>query len=101
MRRLSLTIVLLGAIAAQPACFLKFWGKGPPPQERQYDVYGAVESMSSEQLIVVTKQGRQTFQLGPASVKGSPSFEEGQIVHVMYKKLPEGNVVTLVVKKVK
>ncbi len=100
MRHLCLTLFIAAALIVQPACIWKLWSKGPPIEERQFDVYGQVESINSEQLIVDTKQGRRTFLFGPASVKGSDTFEQGQVVHVLYKKLDQGDVVTLVVKKV-
>ncbi len=99
MRHLCLTL-FAAALIAQPACIWKLWSKGPPIEERQFDVYGQVESISAKQLIVDTKQGRRTFLFGPASVKGSDTFDQGQVVHVLYKKLDEGDVITLVVKKV-
>lgn len=90
----------MAALVVQPACIWKLWSKGPPPEERQYDIYGTVESISSDQLVVDTKKGRLIFLLGPASVKGSDTYEQGQVVHVLYKKLDGANVITLVVKKV-
>ena len=100
MRHLHLTLLIAAALIVQPACIWKLWSKGPPPEERKYDIYGTVESISSDQLIVDTKEGRLTFLLGPASVKGSDTYDQGQVVHVMYKRIDGGNVVTLVVKKV-
>ena len=100
MRHLYLTLLIATALIVQPACIWKLWSKGPPPEERQYDIYGTVDSISSDQLNVDTKEGRLTFLLGPASVKGSDTYEQGQIVHVLYKKVDGENVVTLVVKKV-
>ena len=100
MRHLCLTLLIAVALIVQPACIWKFWSKGPPIEEREFDVYGQVESMNAEQLIVDTKKGRRTFLFGPASVKGSNTFDRGQVVHVLYKKLDQGAVITLVVKKV-
>ncbi len=100
MRHLYLTLLIVAALMVQPACIWKLWSKGPPPEDRQYDIYGTVESISSDQLIVDTKEGRLSFLLGPASVKGSDTYDQGQIVHVLYKKLDGENIVTLVVKKV-
>ena len=100
MRHLYLTLLIVAALMVQPACIWKLWSKGPPPEDRQYDIYGTIESISSDQLIVDTKEGRLSFLLGPASVKGSDTYDQGQIVHVLYKKLDGENIVTLVVKKV-
>lgn len=100
MRHLCLTLLIAAALIVQPACIWKLWSKGPPIEERQFDVYGQVESINLEQLVVNTKQGRMTFLFGPASVKGSDTFDPGQVVHVMYKQRDEGHIVTLVVKKV-
>ena len=99
MSRFCWHTLLVFVLALQPGCVWKFWGQGSPVEERNFDVYGTVSSLSAERLVVDTKQGQQTFLFGPASVKGSDTFDEGQVVHVLYKKLDEGNVVTLVVKK--
>jgi len=100
MRHFFLILLMATALIVQPACIWKRWSKGPPSEERQYDIYGTVESISSDLLIVDTKEGRHKFMFGPASVKGSTTYEQGQIVHVLYKKLDGENIVTLVVKKV-
>ncbi len=100
MRRFCGYALVALILSIQPGCISKLWKKPPPVEELDFDVYGKVASMSAEQLVVDTKQGRLTFLLGTASVKGSDTFDEGQVVHVFYKKLAEGNVITLVVKKV-
>ena len=100
MRYLCLTLFVAATLIVQPACIWKLWSKGPPIEERQFDIYGQVQSISAKQMIVDTKEGRRTFVIGPASVKGSDTFDPGQVVHVLYKKLDEGDVITLVVKKV-
>ncbi len=99
MRRFTVTLLAL-VVLAQPACFLKFWGKGPPPEEKVHDVYGTVESVSATKLAVQTKQGSRDFIFGPASRKGG-DFREGDYVHVYYKRKEEGDVITLVVEKLR
>ena len=100
MKRFLVILAVAVVSASQPACIWKLWSKGPPIEERTFDVYGEVDAMGMDSLTVQTKQGSQTFLLSPASVKGSDSFEKGQLVHVFYRKLNEGNIVTLVVKKI-
>ena len=92
---------LLGLLlTVSTGCFSKIWQGGIPIEERNFDVYGTVVSISLKNLVVKTKEGEQTFLFDPASVKGSDTFDEGQIVHVLYKKLDTNNIITLVVKKV-
>ena len=95
----SLKLILLVLVLAQSGCFWKLWQKKPAPEEVRYDVYGTLETITQDRLEISTKKGNQTFVLGPASVKGS-NFKGGEYVHVFYKKTSEGDVVTLVVKKI-
>lgn len=100
MSRFCRHTLLVFVLALQPGCIWKLWQQELPIEERNFDVYGTVSSISAKGLVVDTKQGQQTFLFGPASVKGSTTFDEGQMVHVLYKTVNEQNVVTLVVKKV-
>ena len=85
------------ALLLQPACF---WRKGKPIEEKMFDVYGTVKSVSEEQLVLSTKkQGEVTFLFTPASIKGS-DFEDGALVHAYYKKSGDSNHITMVVEKI-
>lgn len=98
MRRL-LPGILCTLLLAQTGCIWKLWSKGPPPEEVTHDVYGTVQMIDANQLVVETKHGVETFIMGPASIKGS-DFGEGTFVHVYFKKKQEGDVVTMVVEKI-
>ena len=103
MTRRGLLIVLLLTLAPQPACFLKFWGKGEKKEKEAkvkiYDIYGTVKEIDREKLVIDSKRGPMQFAMAPSSIKGS-DFEEGAYVHVYYKQ--EGGVseVTMVVEKI-
>ena len=99
MSRLFVVFLLLVIPLLQPACIWKLWTKDKPIEERVFDVYGEVRSVSEKGFMIKTKKGEQTFVLAATSIKGS-DFESGAYVHVYYKKLGEENVVTMVVEKV-
>jgi hypothetical protein len=92
---LALMIVLL----MQPACFWRLWTKEKPIEERTFDVYGQVKSITQEQLTIQTRRGEETFILTSSSVKGS-DFGPGATVHVYYRIIGGENVITMVVEKV-
>ncbi len=98
MRRLCAGI-LCSVLLAQTGCIWKLWSKGPPPEEITHDLYGTVQTVDANQLVVQTKRGVQTFIMGPASIKGG-DFGAGAYVHVYFKKKQEGDVVTMVVEKI-
>ena len=98
-------LLLLVLLAAQPACFLKFWGGSDSDdaeaqaKPKIYDVYGTVESVSADSLVIQTKKGKQSFRFGPASIKGS-DFGAGAYVHVYFKQVEQVKEVTMVVEKI-
>jgi hypothetical protein len=95
-------IALVLALSTQPACFWRLWTKPKPIEERTFDVYGTVKSVTAEKLVIEPK-GRKTdeyFVMTDASVKGS-EFAPGALVHVYYKVKGDTKVVTLVVEKIK
>ncbi len=98
--RITAIILLFLVILSQPACFWKLWSKGPPPEERTFDIYGTVQSVTADRVEIKTNKGVETFLLNQASVKGG-DFGEGATVHVFYKLEDESKVVTLVVEKIK
>lgn len=93
-------IVLCIFALTQPGCFLTFWKKDKAPQEKVYDVYGNVQVVQPDKIVVNTKKGAaETFLLDDASIKGG-DFDVGAYVHVYYKVRQEGKVVTMVVEKI-
>ena len=100
MRRLPLLLLLL-LILFPSGCIWKLWTDDTPIEERVFDVYGTVESISPEELVVQNRGERLTFRMLPSSVKGS-DFGAGTYVHVYYHLRGEGGTVkevTMVVEK--
>ena len=91
----GLTVLLL----AQPACIWKLWSKGEPEEERIYDVYGTVESVTRDRLVIRNKKGPRHFVFRSTSIKGS-DFDTGTYVHVYFKKKDGINEITMVVEKI-
>jgi hypothetical protein len=98
MKRFGL-LALSIALLMQPACFWRLWTKETPIEERTFDVYGEVKSITQEQLVIQTKRGEETFILTTSSIKGS-DFGPGATVHVYYRKRGDVNEITMVVEKV-
>jgi len=99
-RPYSLVLILLAIVLlTQPACF---WRKPKPIQERTFDVYGTVKSVSADKLVIAPrgKNTEETFAITDASVKGS-EFAPGALVHVYYKINDKVKEITLVVEKIK
>jgi len=96
MRR-SLILLLCVLAFSSPACIWKLWSNGPPPEEREYDIYGTVESVSAQQIVIQTKGGSRSFLLDQASVKGG-DFQLGARIHVFYKLKEAGETVVLAVE---
>ncbi|GAB4236979.1 MAG: hypothetical protein Kow00109_10670 [Acidobacteriota bacterium] len=91
----ALALLLIGT----GGCIWKLWSKGPPPEERIYDVYGTVQSITRESLVIVTKNERtMEFAMVDSSIKGS-DFGPGAYVHVYYRQVGEKPEVTMVVEK--
>ncbi len=66
-----------------------------------FDFYGHVVAMTEDRITVQTKMGTQDFLLRKATIKGEPEFEKGAYIHIYYRPQTEGNVITMVVRKVK
>jgi hypothetical protein len=66
-----------------------------------YDFYGNVVSMDDRRLTARTQQGEQEFIIVKNTVKGEPEYEKGAYVHVYYRHQTDGNVVTMIMRKVK
>ncbi len=100
MYRLGVLFLLL-TVVPQPACIWKLWSKPKNPQERVYDLYGSVQSINLERLVIDARQGgTRTFYFTDASTKGG-DFGPGAFVHVYFKKRGERDEITLVVEKIK
>lgn len=90
---------LLALCLIEPACIWRLWTEGEPIELKIFDVYGNVQSITQEQLVIQTKKGEKTFVIVPSSIKGG-DFQVGALVHVYYKKRESENVVTMVVEKI-
>lgn len=95
----SLLLAFLVLFASQSGCIWKLWSNDNPIEEKVLDVYGTIQSISQDELIIQTKNQEMTFQMGPSSIKGS-DLEAGAYVHVYYKMKEEVKEVTMVVEKI-
>ncbi|HRV09213.1 MAG TPA: hypothetical protein P5568_12175 [Acidobacteriota bacterium] len=94
-----LLLLVLACSLLGGGCIWKLWSKGPPPEERIYDVYGTVESITKDTLVIVTRRNqRLEFSMVDSSIKGS-DFGPGTYVHVYYRQLEGKPEVTMVVEK--
>ena len=91
-----LRIVLLLLLLSPTGCLFK---KGKPPEEKQYDVYGTVQSVTTDELVIQTSKGNEQFAMVDSSVKGG-DFGAGAYVHVFYRLRDNQKQVVLVVEKV-
>ncbi len=95
VRSLHLSCLLL--LVLQWGCF---WKNDTPIEERIFDVYGTVQSVSLSELVIQGKKNEEiTFHISPSSIKGS-TFETGAYVHVYYKLKGDVKEVTMVVEKI-
>jgi ferric enterobactin receptor len=69
--------------------------------EKIYDFFGEVVSFAPNRITVKTKMGTQDFVLNKDSITGESDYEKGAQVHLYYRKEAQGNVVTMIVRKVK
>ena len=94
LRSLHLSCLLL--LVLQWGCF---WKNDTPIEEKIFDVYGTVQSISVSELVIQGKKEEITFRIRPSSIKGS-TFETGAYVHVYYKLKGDVKEVTMVVEKI-
>lgn len=86
-------------VVTSPGCFWKWFGGDDNPTEKEYDIYGTVESIDDTSLVVDTGRGTETFALIESSFKGS-DFGPGAYVHVYYRIRDNVKQVTRVFEKV-
>jgi hypothetical protein len=94
LRSLHLSCLLL--LVLQWGCF---WKNDTPIEEKIFDVYGTVQSISLSELVIQGKEEAITFRISPSSIKGS-ALETGAYVHVYYKLRDDVKEVTMVVEKI-
>ena len=94
VRSLRLSCLLL--LVLQWGCF---WKNDTPIEEKIFDVYGTVQSVSLSELVIQSKNEEITFRISPSSIKGS-DFEPGAYVHVYYKIRDDVKEVTMVVAQI-
>jgi ferric enterobactin receptor len=68
---------------------------------KEYDFFGTIVSINPDRVTVRTAMGTKEFVLGRKAFLGEPNYEAGAYVHVYYREQTEGNVVTMLVRKVK
>ena len=93
-RSLHLSCLLL--LVLQWGCF---WKNDTPIEDRIFDVYGTVQSVSLSELVIQGKNEEITFRVSPSSIQGG-DFEQGAYVHVYYKLKGDVKEVTMVVEKI-
>jgi ferric enterobactin receptor len=69
--------------------------------EKVYDFFGDVVSFAPNKITVQAKMGTQDFILTKDSILGESEYEKGAHIHAYYRKEAQGNVITMVVRKVK
>ncbi len=101
-RAYRLILVALSlALVGQTGCFWRLWTKPKPIEERTFDVYGTVKSITTERVVIESdKKREEAFVLTDASIKGS-DFQPGAYVHVYYKMKGDVKEVTMIVEKIK
>lgn len=68
---------------------------------KEYDFYGTIVSINPDRVTLRTQLGTKDFVLGRKAFLGEPNYEAGAYVHVYYREQTEGNVITMLVRKVK
>lgn len=97
VRPLLLVALLLGSL--QTSCIWKLWSKGPPIEERVFDLYGTVETINPTELVIQSGKNEELrFRMADSSIKGG-NFDAGAYVHVYYRVREDAKVVTMVVEK--
>ena len=95
----SLLLAFLVLFVSQSGCIWKLWTNDTPMEERVYDVYGTVQSISLDELIIQANDQELIFRMRPSSIKGG-DLEPGTYVHVYYQMREDVKEVTMVVEKI-
>ena len=96
--RLGMACIL--SITLQASCIWKLWNDDTPIEEKIFDVYGTIESISPDELVIQSnKNQRLTFRMALSSVRGG-DFKPGTYVHVYYQQKETIKEVTMVVEKI-
>jgi hypothetical protein len=99
-RNLTRQILLLAVLALlQSGCIWKLWSKEKPAETKILDVYGTVETIDKNSLVIQAKNQKMSFSMIDSSIKGS-DFGPGALVHVYYRVKDGEQQVTMVVEKV-
>ena len=100
LRNLTRSTLLLAVLALlQAGCVWKLWQKDKPGELKTLDVYGTVESIDQNSLVIQAKDKQMSFAMVDSSIKGS-DFGPGALVHVYYHVTDGEQQVTMVVEKV-
>lgn len=99
VRPFVLLFVLMPLASGQSSCIWKLWSEEEPLEERTFDIYGTVKTITAETLVITSDKGEMEFAMVESSIKGS-DFGSGAYVHVYYKILDDTQEVTMVVEKV-
>jgi ferric enterobactin receptor len=75
--------------------------KRPRSPFKTYDFYGTVVAINADRLTIRTAAGERDFMLVKSTLRGEPEFEKGAYVHVYYRQQTDGNVVTMIFRKLK
>lgn len=94
-----LGLLLIFLLVSQGGCIWKLWTSDTPPEERIHDVYGTVQTITANSLVIERNGQEQEFAILESSIKGS-DFGPGAYVHVYYKIREDAKEVTMVVEKV-
>ncbi len=95
----SLLLASLLLFVSQSGCIWKLWTNDTPMEERVYNVYGTVQSISLDELIILANDQELIFRMRPSSIKGG-DLEPGTYVHVYYQMREDVKEVTMVVEKI-
>lgn len=97
--RFGFLIIALLLLQFQAACFWKLWSKDEPLENKVFDVYGTVETVTKDKVVIQSKKGDMEFALVDSSIKGG-DFGPGALVHVYYKNKGDVKEITMVVEKI-
>lgn len=95
----SVILALMIVVVSQGGCIWKLWTEDTPLEERTFDVYGTVQTITANSLVIERNGQEEEFAMLDSSIRGS-DFGPGAYVHVYYKIREDVKEVTMVVEKV-